>query len=83
MRNFWGRLSRNFSTDIVLTEYEVRKMLKKGISPIDIKKFTTERYSRAKDTRELIDALYFGDSERSKMQNIAKEIMNEKIKEGF
>lgn len=67
----------------MLTEYEVRKMMKKGISPLDIKKFTTEKYSRAKDTKELIDALYFGDSERSRNQNIAKEIMNEKIQNGF
>ena len=69
--NKYTSLRRLFATELRLTEYESRKMLKEGISPMEIKKFTTEKYSRSKDTKELIDQLYFGDSNWSRQQRIA------------
>ena len=56
-------LSRGFSETQKITRRELELMKKRGISHLDIKKFTQKRYDPKLGTKQVLETLYYGDLE--------------------
>lgn len=67
-----------FSQYETLTKSDIKRMIRKGVTQDDYQFFTTEKYSRTSDTKNMIEQLYFGDIEQKTEKELLAELAESK-----